>query len=317
MKLFKNKKGSELVEKIIVTAFSVAMAAAVILWMVNVINISKTVNLNGGIGGGSGTGAGALKVQGKTKIGLQMTSSQEKALMNAIKEKQDSEGLDSQNAAKALVKELNHNSPGYVPQMMEEYRDVMYFGSASFSSIPSGEEIATAMGGDGSVSLTYKGCGYVDMTAGTMYELPVSAGLIFIMGCLNEDNLTPECKAAANACTGTQEECEQALIENYVFGGASMVMPLSGNGNLTYSLNIPGFNPERTSGMTSDSQGVSFGEANFAYLCYEYQGQELIFPYDANEGRLCDMSLSPLPFEISLNSITPVSSPYFSTTLLD
>lgn len=46
-KLFKNKKGSALVEKIIMTAFSVAMGAAVIMYAVNVINENKNLRYAG------------------------------------------------------------------------------------------------------------------------------------------------------------------------------------------------------------------------------------------------------------------------------
>lgn len=46
MKLFKNKRGSQLVEKIMMTAFSVAAGAAVIVYGVNVINASKTQNID-------------------------------------------------------------------------------------------------------------------------------------------------------------------------------------------------------------------------------------------------------------------------------
>lgn len=46
MKLFKNKKGSELTEKIMMTAFSVAAGAAVIVYGVGVINNSKNANVD-------------------------------------------------------------------------------------------------------------------------------------------------------------------------------------------------------------------------------------------------------------------------------
>ena len=42
----KNKKGSQLVEKILMTAFSVAAGGALIVYMANVINSSKEVNLS-------------------------------------------------------------------------------------------------------------------------------------------------------------------------------------------------------------------------------------------------------------------------------
>lgn len=51
MKLFKNKKGSQLVEKVLMAAFSVAAGAGVIVYGVNVINNSKNANvdLNAGV----------------------------------------------------------------------------------------------------------------------------------------------------------------------------------------------------------------------------------------------------------------------------
>lgn len=49
MKLFKNKRGSELVEKTIMVAFSVFMGAAVIFYAMKVINQNKTVNIRSGI----------------------------------------------------------------------------------------------------------------------------------------------------------------------------------------------------------------------------------------------------------------------------
>ena len=45
-KLLKNKKGSELVEKILMVAFSVAAGAAIIIYLVSVINNSKTTSVN-------------------------------------------------------------------------------------------------------------------------------------------------------------------------------------------------------------------------------------------------------------------------------
>ena len=45
-KLLKNKKGSELVEKILMVAFSVAAGAAVILYLVSVINKSKSTTVD-------------------------------------------------------------------------------------------------------------------------------------------------------------------------------------------------------------------------------------------------------------------------------
>ena len=45
-KLLKNKKGSELVEKILMVAFSVAAGAAVILYLVKVINDHKTTEVS-------------------------------------------------------------------------------------------------------------------------------------------------------------------------------------------------------------------------------------------------------------------------------
>ena len=45
-KLLKNKKGSELVEKILMVAFSVAAGAAIIVYLVSVINNSKTTTVN-------------------------------------------------------------------------------------------------------------------------------------------------------------------------------------------------------------------------------------------------------------------------------
>ena len=46
MKLFKNKRGSELVEKIIMVAFSVAMGGALIIYTAGVINQSKESKIN-------------------------------------------------------------------------------------------------------------------------------------------------------------------------------------------------------------------------------------------------------------------------------
>lgn len=46
MKLFKNKKGSQLVEKVLMVAFSVAAGGAVIVYGANVINQSKTTNVS-------------------------------------------------------------------------------------------------------------------------------------------------------------------------------------------------------------------------------------------------------------------------------
>ena len=46
MKLLKNKKGSQLVEKIMMAAFSVAAGAAVIVYGVNVINSSKNQSID-------------------------------------------------------------------------------------------------------------------------------------------------------------------------------------------------------------------------------------------------------------------------------
>ena len=45
-RLFKNKKGSELVEKILMVAFSVAAGAAVIVYLVSVINNKKTTSVD-------------------------------------------------------------------------------------------------------------------------------------------------------------------------------------------------------------------------------------------------------------------------------
>lgn len=45
MKLFKNKKGSQLVEKVLMTAFSVAAGGAVIVYGANVIAVSKNANV--------------------------------------------------------------------------------------------------------------------------------------------------------------------------------------------------------------------------------------------------------------------------------
>ena len=45
-KLLKNKKGSELVEKILMVAFSVAAGAAVIAYLVSVINTKKNTNVD-------------------------------------------------------------------------------------------------------------------------------------------------------------------------------------------------------------------------------------------------------------------------------
>ena len=45
-KLLKNKKGSELVEKILMVAFSVAAGAAVIVYLVSVINSKKTTTVS-------------------------------------------------------------------------------------------------------------------------------------------------------------------------------------------------------------------------------------------------------------------------------
>ena len=46
MKLFKCKKGSQLVEKVLIVAFSVAAGGAVIVYGTNVINASKNVNVS-------------------------------------------------------------------------------------------------------------------------------------------------------------------------------------------------------------------------------------------------------------------------------
>ena len=46
MKLFKNKKGSQLVEKVLMVAFSVAAGGAVIVYGANVINESKNTNIS-------------------------------------------------------------------------------------------------------------------------------------------------------------------------------------------------------------------------------------------------------------------------------
>lgn len=45
-KLLKNKKGSELVEKILMVAFSVAAGAAVIVYLVAVINAKKSTSVD-------------------------------------------------------------------------------------------------------------------------------------------------------------------------------------------------------------------------------------------------------------------------------
>ena len=48
MKLLKNKKGSQIVESVLMWAFSVAAGGACIVYMGGVINESKNLNLNGG-----------------------------------------------------------------------------------------------------------------------------------------------------------------------------------------------------------------------------------------------------------------------------
>lgn len=61
MKLFKSKKGSQLVEKILMTAFALAAGAGVILYASNVIIEAKNTNIGAGILGQGYTGTGTAK----------------------------------------------------------------------------------------------------------------------------------------------------------------------------------------------------------------------------------------------------------------
>ena len=61
MKMFKNKKGSQLVEKILMTAFALAAGAGVILYASNVIIEAKNTNIGAGILGQGYTGKGTAQ----------------------------------------------------------------------------------------------------------------------------------------------------------------------------------------------------------------------------------------------------------------
>ena len=313
MRLFRNKKGSELTEKIMVTAFSVAAAAACIIWMVGIINISKAVDINGG---GAGGGAGALTVGAeRKKVVHAMSSDQEWNLYQAIQADVNANGGDSSDAVERMKANFCHSGAGYVPEMFADSKDEIFFGDATFSTLPSNDAIASAAGG---TVVTYKGAGYADVYAAELYGAPTSSALIFVLCALNENNITPACKTASEVCDiNTPSPCSEQFFKDYIFGGATAMCPLSGSGNLYLQFNSPGLVPSATSDATTQNQAVGFGEAGLAYAVYEVDGVESVFFLNQDDGNLYEMNTFTSAGSAVIGSIQPASSPYFSTSLLN
>ena len=310
MKLFKHKKGSELTEKIIVTAFSVAAAAAIIIWMVGIINISKAVDINGN---GSGAGGATLKVQGKKKVAWSMSGDQEWALTQRLNQIQKEQGLDSNEAAKELARQIHNTGGGYIPEMFREDSDLAYFGSASFSTLPSNEAIASSVGGS---SATFVGSGYADLAGVNLVEVPVGKTITFALLCLNQDNITPEAKTLSESCPEGDNSCQETLLRNYILNGSQLVCSLSSSGNITFNYNMNGLNQERCADVLTQTDSYGFGEGNFAYVCYKVDGQEVPFIYNSEDGKLYSVNMDVVGDAI-LDSVQPFSCEYFSVTLLD
>ena len=310
MKLFKNKKGSELTEKIMVAGFSVAAAAAVIIWMVGIINISKAVDINGN---GSGAGGATLKFQGKKKVAWNMSGDQEWALAQRLSQLQKDQGLDSNEAARELARQIYGTGGGYVPEMFREDSDMAYFGTASFSTLPSNDVIASSVGGS---SATFVGSGYADLIGASLIEAPVGKALVFTLLCLNQDNITQEVKTFSETCTEGEDACQQMLLRNYVLNGSQLVCSLSGSGNMTFSYHMSGLNQERCADALTQSDSYAFGEGNFAYACYNVDGEELPFIYNSEDGKLYSINMDVVGDAV-LDSVQPASCQYFSATLLD
>ena len=305
------KRGSELTEKIMITAFSVAAAAACIVWMVGIINISKAVDINGNGAGGDG---GSLSVQGKTKIAWNMSADQEYSLFTELSRRSQANGTTLDDESREMARQANASGSGYIPSLFAGNEDMGYFGTASFSSLPTNEQLTTAFG---TSDFSFVDAGYFDMVSNNIYGMPVGKALVFTLCCFNEDNLTAEAKTAASVCDiNTESPCQENFFKAYVYGGTTLLDSISGSGNFTYTLNIPALVAERTSDATSDSESHGFGESNFAYAVYRVAGEEALLIYNSDDGKMYDLGMSPVG-PATLQSVQPASSPYFSTTVLD